>query len=73
MKSTRPDANPAKPDAYLDSEATAQLLDVDIRTLERWRQNRIGPDYLRLSKRLVRYRRADIEAWFDDHRVKCTG
>jgi hypothetical protein len=73
MKSTRPDIIPTKPDDYLDAEATSQIIDVDIRTLERWRQLRIGPTYLRLSKRCIRYRRADLEAWLEDHKVTCAG
>lgn len=32
-----------------------------------------GPPFLRLSRRMVRYRRADFEAWLDARRVGGSG
>jgi predicted DNA-binding transcriptional regulator AlpA len=31
-----------------------------------------GPTYLKLGRRLVRYRRADVEQWLAEHRVCST-
>jgi predicted DNA-binding transcriptional regulator AlpA len=47
----------------LTSEQTAQELKVSERTLEDWRRTGAGPPFIRISRRCVRYRRADIEAW----------
>ena len=41
----------------------ALLLGVEPRTLAAWRQRGVGPVPLRLTSRIVRYRRADVLAW----------
>ena len=45
-----------------DQKATAAYLGVPHRTLEDWRYRSVGPRYLKVG-RVVRYRRADVDAW----------
>jgi predicted DNA-binding transcriptional regulator AlpA len=47
----------------LNQEQAAALLAVEPRTLEAWRLKGGGPQFVRLSRRCVRYRPADLEAW----------
>jgi len=42
-------------------DAAARWL-ISPRTVERWRQQRVGPRYLKLGGRVL-YRLSDIEAW----------
>lgn len=45
----------------LTTRAAAQYLSVSEARLHRWRRLGYGPAYLRLGKRSVRYRTADLE------------
>jgi Helix-turn-helix domain len=47
----------------LTQERAAALLGVAPRTLENYRARRIGPPIITISRRCVRYRLADLEAW----------
>lgn len=40
----------------------AAMLGVTPRAVEAWRGRRVGPAYVRVG-RVIRYRRADVEAW----------
>jgi hypothetical protein len=42
---------------------TAVFLAISLRTLQTWRRSRVGPRFVRLSCRSIRYRRADLMAW----------
>jgi hypothetical protein len=72
-QNAQPDINTDKSNVLLDSEATAQMINVDIRTIERWRQRRCGPPFLRLSHHCVRYRLSDLEEWCANRRIECAG
>ncbi len=50
-------------DALLPQKRVATLLSVSPRALEAWRMRGVGPPFIRISKRCVRYRRRDVEAW----------
>lgn len=43
---------------------TARLLNVPVRTLERWRWERSNLPYVKVG-RAVRYRASDLDAWLD--------
>jgi hypothetical protein len=48
----------------LDSRTLARLIHVSVQWLEIGRSTgKYGPKYVRLNKRVVRYRRADVVAW----------
>jgi len=49
--------------AQLTQAEAARVLNVADRTLESWRQKRIGPRFLSYSKRCVRYRLSDLNEW----------
>jgi transposase-like protein len=57
-----------KPRPYVTTAELAAELDVHPITLVKWRReaNR-GPRFVRLSRRAVRYARADINAWIESN------
>ena len=55
----------------LTRREVANLLKISLRTLDRWREERVGPRWIDLSggsrrKPQIRYRMADIQAFLDD-------
>jgi predicted DNA-binding transcriptional regulator AlpA len=61
-----PPAPPLPTPALLTTEELAAYLgDVSVRTLEDWRRQGTGPDYVTLSPKMVRYRHAAVERWLD--------
>lgn len=53
----------------LNEREAAQLLSISPATMNRWRCERVGPDFLRVSRRAIRYRRCDLERWLESRRV----
>jgi predicted DNA-binding transcriptional regulator AlpA len=53
----------------LSQRQVAMRLGVSARTIEGWRARGVGPPFLRLSARAVRYRSSDLEQWLDRRRV----
>ena len=49
--------------ALVDEQAAAAFLSLTIRTLQGWRYRGGGPQYVRVSARCIRYRRADLRDW----------
>ena len=47
----------------LTTQQAADVLGLRPGTLEVWRWKGTGPPHIRLSKRAVRYRRADLDVW----------
>jgi hypothetical protein len=59
----------AKPAAELLTDAqAAEILTVEPRTLRLWRNTRQLP-FLKITSRVIRYRRADLEAWLNRTRT----
>ncbi len=54
---------PLKPGDLLSEKEAAELLGCGFRTLRNWRAKRGGPRFVKVGQRLVRYRRADLEAF----------
>ncbi len=54
----------------LDQDEAARFLKVQPRTLESWRQRRIGPRFIRYSMRCVRYRSQDLQVWLDSQSIE---
>jgi excisionase family DNA binding protein len=54
-------------DALLTQQQLADELQVSVRTLERWRQEGIGPTFIQVG-RSPRYRRSDVDAWLEQQR-----
>jgi excisionase family DNA binding protein len=55
----------------LTEQQIAALLNIEPRTLRLWRQTR-GLPHLKLTSKIIRYRRTDVDAWLDNHRVAIT-
>jgi hypothetical protein len=53
----------------LNQEQAAHFLNVQPRTLESWRQRRVGPRFVRYSMRCIRYRTQDLQTWLDSQSI----
>ncbi len=51
------------PDALLREDDAATLLGFRPRAMQDWRRRGVGPPYVKVSARAVRYRRRDLLAW----------
>jgi predicted DNA-binding transcriptional regulator AlpA len=56
-------------DALLSEVDAAELLGLSTRTLQSWRMQETGPDYVRAG-RAIRYRRRDLLAWIDANTIR---
>lgn len=55
----------------LTTEQLAELLtDTSVRTLEDWRLDGRGPDFIRLGPKKIRYRISAVERWLDKNERK---
>jgi len=63
-------ASATKPDQgeLMTDEQAAQVLSVEPRTLRLWRQTR-GLPHIRITSKVIRYRRSDISAWLERRRT----
>ena len=52
----------------ISAQRTAALLQIDRATLRRWRKRNIGPPFIRLGPKLIRYRDDDIKSYLDAQR-----
>ena len=50
-------------DQLLNEQEAATFLSFSIRALQNWRVRGGGPDFVKATKRSVRYRRRDLLAW----------
>ena len=62
-------SNPAQ---LLTEKEAANLLSVEPRTLRLWRTTR-GLPHLKITGKVIRYRRADLDGWLDRCRVQMRG
>ena len=53
----------------LSREEAATYLGVSKRTLEKWVEKKVGPDYRRRGRRVF-YKQSDLDAWSNDHQLK---
>lgn len=58
-------------DRPLTTEQAADFLGVSPRTMERWRLRRVGPSFVKLSARAIRYSSAALRHWRDGQTVVC--
>jgi excisionase family DNA binding protein len=61
----------AHEDEFMTTQELARLLRVDPSSVRRWRTSvpAQGPPYVRISGRVVKYRRADVDRWLAGRRV----
>lgn len=55
------------------TKMAAQFLNVSKATLARWRMEKAGPAWVKVSSNAVRYRREDLDAWVESRRHEATG
>jgi hypothetical protein len=68
IEASLPVAVPAANDAeYLTPAQAAQLLGVKVNTLEIWRTQGRGPPFVKLSRNAVRYERARVLRYMQEH------
>jgi len=58
-------------DAFMDQRATADLLGLSVRTLERFRLTGSGPAFRKFGRRVM-YAHSDVMAWADSQRRTST-
>ena len=58
--------------SLIDERAAADFLGLEPRTLQNWRQSGIGPEYIRISSRCVRYTRGRCKVFADDRARRST-
>ena len=58
--------------SLIDEKAAAAYLGLEPRTLQNWRQNGRGPEFVRISSRCVRYTRARLKSFADDRARRST-
>jgi hypothetical protein len=56
-------------DKQLTQKQVAELLNIQPRTLESWRQRRIGPPFVAYSRRCIRYRERDLQRWLETQTI----
>ena len=55
---------------YLTTEQAAQRLGVTKQTLEQWRMNKKGPDYIQIGGKKVGYLVEDLIKYLENRRIK---
>lgn len=59
----RDGGHPILGERLLAPRQLAEALNVTTKTLERWRMTGDGPPYIRVSRKVVRYRLSDVESF----------
>jgi helix-turn-helix protein len=57
--------------ASLTPAAAAEFLGVSAQSMEKWRAQRTGPEYFKLSAKAVRYRLVTLRRWRDATVLVC--
>lgn len=60
----------AEADEFLNEKEAAGVGKLSPHTFRKCRQLGIGPDYLEISRRCIRYRKKDVLAWLESRRVQ---
>ena len=61
-----------QPAQLVNEREAASILCYSVRALQNWRHRGGGPDFIKVSSRSVRYRRADLEKWIAARTVSNT-
>lgn len=59
-------------DELLTPDEVAAWLRTPVSTLAYWRKTKVGPSFIKLTRRVV-YRRSDVTAWLDGRVSEATG
>ena len=58
---------------YVSEKAAAEILGLSVRTLQNWRSLHIGPAYVRLNNKMIRYKVEDLAMYAEGGRVETRG
>ena len=58
------------PEKLFTIDETAEVLNVPRRNLDNWRWQKIGPPWIKIAGRTIRYRVSDLMHWLDEQTVK---
>jgi predicted DNA-binding transcriptional regulator AlpA len=61
---------PAASGRLLTANDVAQITGLSVETLAQWRSQRRGIPFVKLSRNVVRYRQADLDAWVSERIVR---
>jgi predicted DNA-binding transcriptional regulator AlpA len=56
-------------ESLISQRNAAAFLNLSVRTMEGMRSRGVGPKFVRLSARCVRYRWSDVQAWLETREV----
>ncbi len=51
---------------FITTAEVAKYLGIAVSTLAMYRMTGVGPDYVKVLNRLVRYRRTDVDNWLNN-------
>ena len=54
----------------MDEKDAALFLGVSYKTLQTWRSRRMGPPYVRMARKCIRYPKADLQEYVDSRLVR---
>lgn len=57
--------DPKSPEYLMNEQAFCDWVHISLATARKWRLIGRGPTFRKLDGNLVRYRRADVQAWLD--------
>ncbi|WP_425405180.1 helix-turn-helix transcriptional regulator [Hwanghaeella sp.] len=69
MQTTNYDHDADYLDRLINEAEAAEFLGHSIRTIQNWRVRGGGPQFIKVSKRSIRYRRRDLIEWCE--RLRC--
>ena len=61
---------PTEPDELVDEKVAGKIICKPTPTLRDWRYRGIGPTYIKVGPKSVRYRRSDLDAWLEANTVR---
>lgn len=53
----------------MDEIDAATFMGISRKTLQTWRSRRMGPPYVRVARKCIRYRKSDLQAYLDERLV----
>lgn len=59
--------------ALVGEDEAARILGLAVQTLRNWRFKRIGPSYLKIGRRAVRYQMSDLLEYIDSRKIRVDG
>ena len=59
-----------RPEPLLTTKEVAEFMGLSAYTLSRYRMDGIGPNYIQVGPKMIRYKRADVEEWVNKMMAK---